>query len=88
MSMIDVRWPNVSTNRLLIRHPPDDRLFGARFTPGVGIGKPEPRRERPDDLNQVKSARRVPVQSVRTGSEYLPSCRRCDKSLLWVNWRR
>ena len=32
----------------LIRHPPDDRLFGARLTPGAGIGKPEPRRERPD----------------------------------------
>ena len=30
------------------RHPPDERLFGARLTPGTGIGKPEPRRERPN----------------------------------------
>ena len=28
--------------------PPDERLFGARLTPGTGIGKPEPRRERPN----------------------------------------
>ena len=29
-------------------HLPDERLFGARLTPGTGIGKPEPRRERPN----------------------------------------
>ena len=31
-----------------IRHLPDERLFGARLTPGTRIDKPEPRRERPN----------------------------------------
>ena len=36
------------SGRQVNRHPPDERLFGARLTPGTGIGKPEPRRERPN----------------------------------------
>ena len=41
------------------RHPPDDRLFGPRLTPRTGIGKPEPRRERPDapEAGKIGAAR-------------------------------
>jgi hypothetical protein len=52
--------PNIKVGADINWHPPDDRLFGTRLTPGTGIGKPEPRSERPDgpEAGNIGAARR------------------------------
>jgi hypothetical protein len=46
----------------LNRHPPDDRLFRSRLTPGRRIGKREPRRDRPDGREAGK------IDTLRAGN--------------------
>ena len=55
------------TPTVLVRHPPDDRIFRSRLNPRMVIGKPGPRRERPDgpESGKIGAARAGSADIVR-----------------------